>query len=203
MAPKLVNATSRRQNIVDGALEVYAEVGFQHASMDDIANHLSISRSQIYYYFDSHDALFTAAFEAYNDRIRASFADFDPTETSVIEILKSILVAGVETGLKDEKLAKVWTDFWVASMRDTNPNDALKIDFSPMYNEYRMLLEGLLQAGVATGEIRADLDIEAAKCGIIALMEGIVFQWMIDPEGVNPTKILPGLVDMLFSGLKA
>jgi len=49
--------TEKRQLIMDSALQLFAENGFTHTSIDKIAAHAKISKGLIYNYFESKDDL--------------------------------------------------------------------------------------------------------------------------------------------------
>ncbi|RAR50743.1 TetR family transcriptional regulator [Paraburkholderia unamae] len=48
----------KRQSIIDAALEVFREVGFEQASMAEIAARSGASKATLYSYFESKDVLF-------------------------------------------------------------------------------------------------------------------------------------------------
>jgi len=50
-------AEARRAQILDAAVRVFAEKGFQRATTHEIAREAGVSEGTIYYYFDSKDAL--------------------------------------------------------------------------------------------------------------------------------------------------
>lgn len=50
----------KRQQILDGARQVFMSIGFDGASMGDIARAASVSKGTLYVYFDSKEALFVA-----------------------------------------------------------------------------------------------------------------------------------------------
>lgn len=53
----------KRQQILDGAQQVFLRMGFDAASMNDITREAGVSKSTIYVYFESKDELFEALCE--------------------------------------------------------------------------------------------------------------------------------------------
>jgi AcrR family transcriptional regulator len=51
---------ARPAEIVDAALEVFAEKGFAAAKLDDIARKAGISKATLYLYFDTKEEIFRA-----------------------------------------------------------------------------------------------------------------------------------------------
>jgi AcrR family transcriptional regulator len=70
---------TRRQAILDAAAEVFAESGFDRASMADICTRVGYSKTTLYSYFGSKEALFldlvTEATQAGLDATHASLAE--------------------------------------------------------------------------------------------------------------------------------
>src|ERR1700675_1554228 len=60
--PKVVE--DRRDQIIDAAMQVFAQKGFIRATNKDIAREAGITPGLIYYYFESKEALLRAILEA-------------------------------------------------------------------------------------------------------------------------------------------
>ncbi len=70
--------TSKRRQILDGAHKVFMELGFDGASMGEIARAAGVSKGTLYVYFADKSALFTAIVEDENlERGKLAF-NFDP-----------------------------------------------------------------------------------------------------------------------------
>lgn len=70
----------REQQMLDAAVEVFAEHGFREASMDAIAARAEISKPMLYLYYGSKDELFGACIARESGRfIEAMSVGFDPT----------------------------------------------------------------------------------------------------------------------------
>jgi len=54
---------SRRKQIMDAALELFASEGYSHCSISQLAQHAGISKGLMYNYFDSKEALLKAIIE--------------------------------------------------------------------------------------------------------------------------------------------
>jgi AcrR family transcriptional regulator len=53
-------AAVRRQAILDAALTVFAERGYEAARLDDVARHAGVAKGTLYLYFEDKEALFEA-----------------------------------------------------------------------------------------------------------------------------------------------
>jgi len=67
---------AKEHNIIDAAIKVMAEHGFQRSKMEDIATEAGITKVTLYSYFNSKDALYYAviyrAFQALNEEFYAA-----------------------------------------------------------------------------------------------------------------------------------
>jgi AcrR family transcriptional regulator len=79
----------RREAILTVASEVFAEEGFQAASMSSIAARLGGSKGTLYNYFDSKEALFEAYVRESCGRVAAELLDF-ADERPVPEVLHQL-----------------------------------------------------------------------------------------------------------------
>ena len=70
--------SAKRRQIIDGACKVFVDLGFDGASMGDIARAAGVSKGTLYFYFADKCRLFEAIVEEAVERRRFSFY-FDPT----------------------------------------------------------------------------------------------------------------------------
>ena len=61
--------TVRKQEILDGAIRVFAKYGYEKATISTIAKELKISQGLCYRYFPSKEDIYRAAVEKYTDMI--------------------------------------------------------------------------------------------------------------------------------------
>ncbi|MFO6423909.1 TetR/AcrR family transcriptional regulator [Motilimonas sp. KMU-193] len=62
--PKVVDHEQKRIEIALNAAEVFLQYGYKNTGMRQLCQHLHMSKSAVYHYFDSKDAIFRAATEA-------------------------------------------------------------------------------------------------------------------------------------------
>jgi len=72
-----IPGVDRRQQILEAALEVFAEQGFEGATSKEIAERAEVTHGLIYFYFKNKEGLFAAAFE---HQAEIAFAQLDFAE---------------------------------------------------------------------------------------------------------------------------
>jgi BetI-type transcriptional repressor, C-terminal len=57
--------------------------------------------------------------------------------------------------------------------------------FEQRYPRRRAGIAAALKAGIDTGEIRPDVDLDAVAAEIIAMMDGLQVQWLLHPDQID------------------
>ena len=80
-APKTRDAARTRAAILDAAEHVFADRGFDAASLNDIASQADVSRATPSYFFGSKEGLYVAVLErVFSERQQAARSAFEPLE---------------------------------------------------------------------------------------------------------------------------
>lgn len=122
---------ARPGEIVDAALEVFAEKGFAVAKLDDIARRAGISKATLYLYFETKEEIFRAVartavaslLEALKSRAEAPDAPFNELAPTLLSRAANMMssdrvpaiarmVIGESRNFPD--LARIWHDDFVA-----------------------------------------------------------------------------------------
>lgn len=80
----------RKQEILDTAMRIFYEKGYDKTSIADIAKAIGVAQGLCYRYFPSKEALFDSAIEQYADELTNAFAvpaDSDLTLKEIIETM--------------------------------------------------------------------------------------------------------------------
>jgi AcrR family transcriptional regulator len=87
--PQPANRPSRRNEIVDAAIRLFARKGFVDASVGDVAEEADVVVTAVYYHFSGKDELFSAAvrrvFESISTVVEAVRADDAPGDAAALD----------------------------------------------------------------------------------------------------------------------
>ncbi len=89
---KLETIQRRRREIFDAAIEVFAKKGFEKATLDEIAEHLKISKPAIYLYFKNKETLFFSMFQDKINNIQINIEDILHKKVDSIQKLKEFIM---------------------------------------------------------------------------------------------------------------
>lgn len=183
----------RRAQILDAALRCFAERGYHAASMDDLVRASGLSKGSLYWHFESKEEVFLALFDRF---LEDSFADWDALDDGTRPLFDVITAGGelVIRGLaSDPGLLRAWVEFLA--------HPAARARFAEAYRRSREQLAGLLERGMASGELKRRPAADVSTL-LIGATEGILLQASVDSD-YDPVAHWPGVVSVLKGGLVA
>jgi AcrR family transcriptional regulator len=147
----LVEKTEQRNRISGTAFELFCQRGIKSVSMDDIAQHLAISKKTIYKWFDNKNEVVIAAVSNYLDNMEQIACSVCSANNAVEELFSLMhLSRQIFSQLNQSifyELQKYHPDAWQLWIEHKNVFTLKKIK------------ENLLR-GIAEGLFRNDLDVE-------------------------------------------
>ncbi len=167
-APSSSRMPEKRRHILEGARAVFAEQGFDRASVDVIAARAGVSKATVYNHFADKKALFVAAVVEETDAMRASLlACLERPGEDVEQALRTI----------GEKVMALWLEPSIAALyRQAIAEAAHLPEIGRMvFEQGTLALQQAVAAHLArwheSGALRID-DAHAAAVTFIALCQG-------------------------------
>jgi AcrR family transcriptional regulator len=111
-APPPASATSRREAILDAALELFRQRGFHSVGIDEIGTAAGISGPGVYRHFASKGALLVALFDSITERMLISAEEIQKTDSDPVEMLDRLVTSHVITAVEERALLAVWLQDW-------------------------------------------------------------------------------------------
>ena len=198
MSPKTISKDQRRAHVLEAAIAVFARKGFAASRIDDVAAEAGVAKGTVYLYFDSRDAILHAAFEAFERDLLTGIHAVRESNGPALARL-SQLVRGVIAGFEAQAdLTRVLLDFWVAGTSDAPTG--VGIELARVYAEYRSVVEQLLRQAQSEGTVRGDLT-EHSSAVVVGMIEGVMVQWLVEPDAVPLGPVAEQIIDVLVRGL--
>ena len=194
-------SAARPEEILEAALSVFTEKGFDAARMEDVARVAGLSKAGVYLYFPSKTALLEALIQAkvaplaHNAEAIAKAGSADP-----MAALRAVLAVAVGL-MRDPKVFAVPRLVIGISSRFPQIADYYR---EHTVDRARAAIEGLIEAAMARGDIRR-VDVGAV---VRALIGPIFFEAMwthvLRGEGAfdDPAALLASHFDVLLNGLE-
>lgn len=165
---------ARRQEILDRAIEVFAERGAYATSLRSIAQALGVSHAALLHYFDSREQLLIAVYE-HAEAKRHAVPDVSEPGGPV-----SVLVRAAAANVDVPGLVELYSTLVAASLEAGNVTG--RSYFTERFARVRRDLADRVRGGQARGEIRADVDAEQVAALLVAASDGLQIQWLLDPS---------------------
>jgi len=111
-APPPASATSRREAILDAALELFRQRGFHSVGIDEIGTAAGISGPGVYRHFASKGSLLVALFDSITERMLVAADEIRKTDCPPAELLDRLVTFHVAAAVEERALLAVWIQDW-------------------------------------------------------------------------------------------
>ncbi|GAB2630268.1 TetR/AcrR family transcriptional regulator [Prescottella soli] len=166
-------------------MEEFAENGYRGASLARIAERAEISQPGLLHHFHTKEELLTATLDLRDEMDGERFTDVDGAPLTGIAALEA-LVDLVERNQRIPGLVQLFTVLSAESVTADHPAHAWA---RTRYRRIRRFIADGIRAGIASGEFRPDVAPEAHAFRLVALMDGLQQQWLLDAEAVDMTAV--------------
>jgi TetR/AcrR family fatty acid metabolism transcriptional regulator len=191
----------RRDQIVDTARRLFGERGTTDVSMDDIAAAAGVARSTVYVYFANRDVLLQACLQSMYDQLKdtiAPVADDGATPDVRLHALMLGLLERIDESPAFFRLA-------MATQATTTAAGSAAVGGTLMLIGLDMigLLEDIVDAAMAAGEFRADLDRDRAVVLIGQQVYGVLSVRAGEPDPLPAAQVADEICDFIRRGFGA
>jgi AcrR family transcriptional regulator len=197
MSPKPDVSDERKTQILDAAMDTFAQKGFHKTRMSDIAETSGLSKGSLYWYFDSKDAiilnLLDKVFEPELKEFKALITDRRP----VLDRLYHYADRAGEDIIKMLNWMPLFYEFIALAFR----REIIRKSITRYYQINVDLLESLIQEGIDSGELKAENALDVA-IAISAIIEGTVVLWFYDPDNISIQDHIRSNIRLLLKGIK-
>jgi AcrR family transcriptional regulator len=166
-----VRSEERRAEIVGAALEVIAERGYRGASLAAVAERVGLTQQGLLHYFPTKDALLVAVLQE-RDRWDAL-----PDTQWRVDLLASL----VEYNTMRPAIIQTFSALLGESVTEDHPARAY---FTERYARVRESMAAVLRTEYGD-RLPNGLTPERTAPLLVAVMDGLQYQWLLDPESVD------------------
>jgi AcrR family transcriptional regulator len=185
---------TRRERLLDAALEVFAERGYNESAIDEIARVSQTSKGGLYFHFPSKQALFLALLDqasaALLNRVEvAMVAERDPLARGEVALREALRVFGGHRLLAHLLLIEA-----VGAGRE------FSVKLNEIHAAFAALIAGCLEEAIAQGQI-PPLDVQIAAHAWYGAVNQTVLRWLMTGEPRRLDDAYPALRALLRHGV--
>ena len=190
----------RRAQILQAAMACFARQGYRATSMDDVVRESGLSVGAIYSYFPSKEDLFLALSDERSEQSIGYMNDLFRRPGPMGEKCREA-VDYFFSMLEDDLLsfARVSVEF----LSEAAKSDRLKERQQHRLEGIRQFFRWLLTEGQRHGEIRDDVDVNAAAELMLALNQGILLLSAAGLRAESLAALKPAYLSLLNTGLSS
>ncbi|MFJ4363251.1 TetR/AcrR family transcriptional regulator [Streptomyces chartreusis] len=166
-----VRSEERRAEIVRAALEVIAERGYRGASLGAVAERVGLTQQGLLHYFPTKDALLVAVLQERDQW------DAVPNTRWRMDLLASL----VEYNAMRPGIIQTFSALLGESVTEGHP---AREYFTERYVQVRANMAEMLRAEYGD-RLPNGLSPERTAPLLVAVMDGLQYQWLLDPESVD------------------
>jgi AcrR family transcriptional regulator len=169
---------SRRQDIVEAAIEVFSASGFRKGSLRDVADRVGLSQPGLLHHFPSKEHLLQAVLAWRDDETRVRLGEPMPQG---LDLLRG-MVDLAEYNATTPELVELHV---IVSAEGTSVDHPIHGYFADRYKYLLGILGDAFEHAEAAGELRPGVDTAAAARTLIAIMDGLQIQWLLQRDTVD------------------
>jgi AcrR family transcriptional regulator len=166
-----VRSEERRAEIVRAALEVIAERGYRGASLAAVAERVGLTQQGLLHYFPTKEALLVAVLKERDQW------DAVPATQWRVDLLASL----VEYNAMRPAIIQTFSALLGESVTEGHPARAY---FTERYRQVRESMAAVLRTAYGD-RLPNGLTPERTAPLLVAVMDGLQYQWLLDPDSVD------------------
>jgi len=181
-------------SLLDVAVALFIERGFEATSMDALADRLGVTKSAIYHHVPSKVELLRLALDRALDGLFAVLSEPGATQGPAIDRLEHVVRGSV--GVLTDRLP------FVTLLLRVRGNSHVESHALHRRRDFDHRVTELVREAVAEGSVRPDVDPRVTSRLLFGTVNSLT-EWYRPGGGLSPSDLADGLVTTLFAGLRA
>jgi len=165
---------ARREQILLAALSCFADKGYHATTMDDLVRASGLSKGSLYWHFGSKEEVFLALFDAFAENLYREWDEAAESGAAVLDVLRRECDAAIETLGTNRLFLMAWSEFL--------NHPAARARMAEIYATSREKLGRVIARGRESGELRTGPPADLVAGTLVAVLEGLFLQWLVDPD---------------------
>lgn len=191
--PSAAESAETRAHILRAACERFARSGYAGALNRDIAEAAGVTSAALYHYYDSKAELFVAAYQRGVALVLEAYREAASSRSGAVAKLCAMVDANVALNREHPGLA----DFFAVAPLELKRHAELAVLAGDSGREVPELFCEVLQAGVAAGELPADLPVATVVHLVTAASYGLAWFHALLPSSAEHDAVLRAFQELL------
>lgn len=190
-AETLERGRLRRIQIINAATELFANAGYRGTGLAGIAAQVGVTQAGLLHHFGSKERLLEAVVEHRSEQDAELIAEI--MGEGGLGMLDRVPLLAMHNQQRPG-LAQLFTVLVAENLLPEHPAHDF---FRDRYRGIRAAIITALKAGQARGEIRTDIDLKQVAARLVAALDGLQSQWLLDPTQVDLVESYTALAESM------
>ncbi len=170
---KRQNTVLRRKQIVETLRKIIVKYGSEHVTVRKLAEEIGVSGGAIYRHFKSKREVLLFLIDDIKENLNGDIERAYPIENPLDFLGK--IAGNLLSSIEQRKGATFLAIAEIVSLGDRGLNRKI----SEVLNGFLGHIKQLIAAGIKTGEVREDVDVEMAATAFFGMLQGLVTIWSL------------------------
>lgn len=196
-----LEALETRNSLLDAAELLFQQRGVSRCSLQDIALAAGVTRGAIYWHFQDKAELFNAMMERATMPLEEGMQPPSAEATCLtLSELRWGLVNVFYTAMHNERTRRVF-EIAMQKVEYSGEMQALQERKLAAHREWREQNRAAFDHAIHLGQLPAGLDTRVAAVALVALVDGLLHQWMMDQSSFDLLAVGQTSVEGFLTGL--
>jgi len=187
----------RQAQIINSALAIALEKGFENSRMDDIVDHSKLSKGTIYYYYKSKKDLYLSLVDFWFIEYSTGILSTLDKKESASDQLIALFTYFIYQYKKSPSTFELMIEFWRMSRLDNDFNYKLQ----KIYTQFLDYIAEIILTGIDNEEFK-DVDPKITALSILINIEGIKWFSIFENSNVEAHEYIETITKFILKGLK-
>lgn len=188
--------TQRKEQILDAALHVLVQNGYEQSRMDDVVKTSKLSKGAIYWYYKSKKEMYLDLVNFWVLRYSVILNHIVEKDAPPSRQLQDLFQYFIDQYESDPQPFVALTEFWSMAQKDKEFKNKLQ----KVYTHFLELLENIIERGVTSGEFKK-LDVRMTALSIMVNIESINWFTLFEVHGVTVKEYMETITDFILAGI--
>jgi AcrR family transcriptional regulator len=179
--------------VVERSVELFNERGFDGTSMEDLAQHLGITKSAIYHHVASKDALLGLALDHALSGLEQAAAEVRGLDGPAVDRLESLVRRSVEVLV--DRLP------YVTLLLRVHGNSTVEREALARRRRLDRVAAGLVKEAIGDGDLRPDVDAAVTARLLFGMVNSLV-EWLRPASTHTAAELADAVAAAAFGGLR-
>jgi AcrR family transcriptional regulator len=163
---------ARIRTILEAAIELFSEKGYESTTMEEIAKRAELSKGLLYFYFDSKEEIFIKIVEEAYDRLLPRLRILKGEKLDPPSKLMKFIETELDFYMKNKRLHQIIVSLMEGfTLKDMEEEH--KRVFIEKHREEERILESIIREGISSGHFK-DLDGRIMVFALGGIFHGIL-----------------------------